>query len=339
MAETNRLVAELKNSHQAQSQDVKNVLDRARIIADDTSVIKQATYFNYQNEYTGSDTKKPQVNLQAFQIHLAHHCNLNCASCYVFSSIADKEFPDFDEMDRDLKRISELTHAEVNEIVVSGGEPLLNKDINDYLTMVRKHFPETNIKLITNGLLIKKMPESFWETCAREDIEFYPTQYRVKVDWDYFRKKCIEHQIRYDMSIIRDNFGFQKLNMDWRGRHNARSMFNSCPYSNRCVALENGNFIPAPLQTASRSSTRSSTCIFRRTTGSTFIRPKICRRFWIFWQLRSASALIVRCRWQARWCGSDLHIRKKNGCNANKSDPALDFFKGSNDYGHVSFSA
>ena len=216
------------------------MLDRARIIADDTSVIKQAAYFNYQNEYTGSDTKKPQVNLQAFQIHLAHHCNLNCASCYVFSSIADKEFPDFDEMDRDLKRISELTHAEVNEIVVSGGEPLLNKDINDYLTMVRKHFPETNIKLITNGLLVKKMPESFWETCAREDIEIYPTQYRVKVDWDYFRKKCIEHQIRYDMSIIRDNFGFQKLNMDWRGRHNARSMFNSCPYSNRCVALENG---------------------------------------------------------------------------------------------------
>ena len=83
--------------------------------------------------------------------------SLAYTSCYN----ADKEFPDFDEMDRDLKRISELTHAEVNEIVVSGGEPLLNKDINDSLTMVRKHFPETNIKLITNGLLVKKMPESF----------------------------------------------------------------------------------------------------------------------------------------------------------------------------------
>ena len=214
--------------------DNKNLLNS---IASDASLIRQTIF---ENEYIGNTSKKPLVNLQQFQIHLAHHCNLNCISCNVFSSIAEEEYPDYKEMEKDLRRISELSNAEVNNIIVSGGEPLLNKDINDYLRLIRKYFPETNILIITNGLLIKRMTEEFWKTCAEVDAEFYPTLYRIKIDWDYFKDKCKQYNIRYDLSIVRDDYGFSKLNMDWRGRHNARSMFEKCSYGNRCISLEKG---------------------------------------------------------------------------------------------------
>jgi len=59
-----------------------------------------------------------------------------------------------------------------------GGEPLLHPNICEFLYIARKNFPKTDIRLVTNGLLLKKMPEHFWValrlTNVKVDMSKYP---------------------------------------------------------------------------------------------------------------------------------------------------------------------
>lgn len=65
-----------------------------------------------------------------------------------------------------------------------GGEPLLNKRINEYLKTVGKYIEKGQIGLMTNGILLPRMDDSFFETCQRNYIRIAVTKYLVNVDYD-----------------------------------------------------------------------------------------------------------------------------------------------------------
>ena len=101
----------------------------------------------------------------SFEVALAEHCNLRCAGCDHFSPIAEPEFADIKEFERDFSRLSELFNGQAQEIHLLGGEPLLNPDIVLFLQVARKSFPQAIIDITTNGLLLKQMSEEFWTAC------------------------------------------------------------------------------------------------------------------------------------------------------------------------------
>ncbi len=103
-------------------------------------------------------------HLQYFEFHLADHCNLNCKGCSHFSPIAEHHFPDLAEYENDLKQLQKL-FSSVQSIRLMGGEPFLNPQIENFLLTTRSHFPKAVITVVTNGLLVPQMPETFWETC------------------------------------------------------------------------------------------------------------------------------------------------------------------------------
>jgi hypothetical protein len=59
-----------------------------------------------------------------------------------------------------------------------GGEPLLNPQIDAFMFATKAIFPRAKIKICTNGILLPKMPEKFWNACricsAGIDITVYP---------------------------------------------------------------------------------------------------------------------------------------------------------------------
>ncbi len=125
--------------------------------------------------------KKPV--LKYLELHLTDHCNLNCRGCSHFSPLADKWFASIDEHDRDMARLSDLLSG-IGQIRLMGGEPLLHPEVTLFLTSTRTHFPSSDIRIVTNGLLLAKMPEMFWRVCAEAKIGiditvFPPTQKRV----------------------------------------------------------------------------------------------------------------------------------------------------------------
>lgn len=92
--------------------------------------------------------------LDQLDICAAEHCNLGCYSCNHFSQLADPEFADTANVERDLRRLSELSGGNIPLIYLAGGEPLLNPELPELMRIARQYFPQSRVQIITNGLLL-----------------------------------------------------------------------------------------------------------------------------------------------------------------------------------------
>jgi hypothetical protein len=114
------------------------------------------------------------------EIHLVDHCNLNCKGCDHLSPIADKWFANLDVFKNDMQQLRKLFSG-IPAIYLLGGEPLLHPDVERFLFVAREHFPKTTLMLMTNGILLDKMPDSFWKSCRDTSTELilnvYPPLY------------------------------------------------------------------------------------------------------------------------------------------------------------------
>ncbi|MEM1726868.1 MAG: radical SAM protein [Nitrososphaerota archaeon] len=75
-------------------------------------------------------------------------CNLKCVHCYASRFIEVKELP----LGEKLKLIDELAECGVSYIGITGGEPLINRDLEPCLERIREHGIECSIN--TNAQLL-----------------------------------------------------------------------------------------------------------------------------------------------------------------------------------------
>jgi hypothetical protein len=140
---------------------------------------------------------KPALNY--LEIHIVDHCNLNCKGCTHFSPIADEYYANPDEFARDMQQVKRL-FSTIRYIRLMGGEPLLHPQIELFLFHARDCFPKADIRIITNGTLLNRMSDSFWESCRANSIGFDLTVYplypsmdeRVKFLFELMRTKGIK---------------------------------------------------------------------------------------------------------------------------------------------------
>ena len=125
----------------------------------------------------------PQGDLSYFVLNILDHCNLRCRGCDHFSAIASKRFVAMEDISRDLARMSELFGEDVERIGVMGGEPLLHPRLEQVLTEARRCFPATTIQVVTNGILLLKQADSFWDACRRQRIVVVVTKYPIGLDY------------------------------------------------------------------------------------------------------------------------------------------------------------
>ena len=114
--------------------------------------------------------------LPYLEFHLADHCNLNCKGCSHFSPIAEKRFADLNDYNRDLKQLQRL-FSTVRDIMLMGGEPLLNPQMELFLLATRSCFPKANIRIVTNGILLPQMSKTFWNVCRSCSVDIGITIY------------------------------------------------------------------------------------------------------------------------------------------------------------------
>lgn len=177
----------------------------------------------------------------SFEIHLAEHCNLNCKGCDNFSPIAEPSLIDVDVLEKDLIRLSELCDGTAKRIHLLGGEPLLHPDVIDIMRIVRKYFQNAQIDVYTNGVLLDKQNEEFWETCKNEHINIVVTKYPVKVDYEKSEKKANQYGVGFE--YCNGNEEVKKLfriTMDTSGMQDEFDSFVRCHRANACITLKNG---------------------------------------------------------------------------------------------------
>lgn len=186
-----------------------------------------------------------------FEVHLAEHCNLNCKGCDHFSPIAEPKFADINVFERDFKRMSELFGDSVKSINLLGGEPLLNPRITEYIAIARECFrnvQKTEIRVVTNGILLKTMPEYFWHQCQKYSIKVCITKYPIGLKYDELFDIGTKNNVTVEFYDPTDGEKeLYRVPLKLEGNMDPKRNYYKCPSANVCCFLKNGRLYTCTL--------------------------------------------------------------------------------------------
>lgn len=224
---------------------------------------RKAGYSSYfvmteYNKRTIAEQLKPRpIEEMTFEINLADHCNLSCQMCDHYSQLSEENFVNMETFEKDLLQMGKLYNHRAGAITLLGGEPLLHKEIIKCLKIVRREFPEAELIILTNGLLLLKWENSpngnLWQACKELDVHITVTLYPVKFDYAPLKNKAEEYGIPLAMSSnihadeltkvvkISDKHVFN-LSCDA-----PKYGFISCLYFNKFNVLREGRYYACPV--------------------------------------------------------------------------------------------
>ena len=179
-----------------------------------------------------------QTNLD---IHLVDHCNLNCAYCSHLAPFADKKFLQVEKFEKDLNSIPKFVLNKFKYIYLLGGEPLLHPQACDIINIARKYFPNKDIRFLTNGLLLQKMGENFWNTLKENNIFLDITQYPINFDYSFVEEIPDKYGVNVLTHQVTDttNF-FSRQQLDPDGLQDYEYQYKHClnNHSKNCFQLD-----------------------------------------------------------------------------------------------------
>ncbi len=202
---------------------------------------------NKQKKIASRAKDKQKWLMDHVGIPICYHCNLNCAYCNHYCPLVEKpEYISIEQFEKDVKRLSELTNKSLRELVLIGGEPLLHKDIEKLIKIAAKYFPETKKRIITNGILLKTMPETFWEACRECNITIKCSAYKnvkncpTKQEIEEYRAK---YNVEISSRIVVKN-RFLKTNFTKIPKPGSENNYKNCVIGMICAQLDNGILYP-----------------------------------------------------------------------------------------------
>lgn len=171
-------------------------------------------------------------------LHITKRCNMSCKYCY------EKRYGDGEiGTAKIIEIIGEAKRLGINNISLSGGEPLLHKNLFDLVALCYRNKQTTTI--YTNGTLINKEWIRRFRTFKRRfEIVFKmdsPRSYKANTGADTMKdvenniKACFESGIRVSTIIV-----VTKFNLDYIPEITKRSLdLGAFPVLERCVLTGN----------------------------------------------------------------------------------------------------
>ena len=194
------------------------------------------------NQYLGGETVLQY--LEYLETHVINKCNLNCKGCSHFSNIVEDEdsVVELEVFERDFKRLREL-FDHIFMIRLMGGEPFLNENLEKYVEIVRKYFPKSDLRILTNGILIPKVGDQLLNQLSIKGVKIDISCYKPTNDL----RKEIENRlqmfgIEFDFSEVINTF-HRRLNLS--GDNDKQEMYSCCP-SNICTFIHDGKMAVCP---------------------------------------------------------------------------------------------
>ncbi len=110
------------------------------------------------------------------EMHVVDFCNLNCKGCTHFAPLFEKEFPDIQKCMDDVRNVIKLV-ANLRILALMGGEPFLNLDIESYITEIRNILPNSELQIVTNGLLMPSLEDRTLQCIADNRLTVIISEY------------------------------------------------------------------------------------------------------------------------------------------------------------------
>lgn len=196
-----------------------------------------------------------KLNVSWLEIPLAKHCNLKCKCCTHHSPYMSPDFYDYEQFKRDINALKDIYHTRV--LMFLGGEPLLNKRINDYIEFAKESKIADIYTVTTNGVLLTKMNDTFFKLVDDIQISLYPD---AKID-----RKELEHFLNEKLNMFNFTYSisdieyFMDIETDKLSDKKAQTNFNMCYRRQTGHLIYNGYYYKCmrPLSTGEYLATKN----------------------------------------------------------------------------------
>jgi organic radical activating enzyme len=102
-------------------------------------------------------------------IMIAYSCNISCAGCISISDRKREGVASLEEITDWVSKWSEYVNPAV--IVIFGGEPCIHPDLSAICKVIRTAWPNSTIRLITNGYLLSNFAANSWFDYGKFEIQ------------------------------------------------------------------------------------------------------------------------------------------------------------------------
>ena len=179
--------------------------------------------------------------LNHVEMHIMDGCNLNCRGCAHFSPIFDKEIPDYEARICDVRRLSEKV-GHIVEFHIMGGEPLLNPEIHRYVEEIKQILPDTQVCIVTNGLLIPRIGDEVLQKIQECGVRIIISEYKpTRKIMDAIQRRLEEFGIIYEIRSWSNRQKFNKPLALYVEKEESKLCI-----SNGCVNIWNGKIARCP---------------------------------------------------------------------------------------------
>ena len=119
-------------------------------------------------------------NCFGLEYHLVDSCNLKCAGCSHYSSLLDKKtYLEVEDIISDLNKLKDKVGDNLKWLRLLGGEPLIHPEITECLRRIRELFPTIKMTVVTNGLLLDRIGQEFYDICLNCRVGIVITDYGI----------------------------------------------------------------------------------------------------------------------------------------------------------------
>ena len=99
------------------------------------------------------------MHLNYAEINITNVCNLNCPDCVSYNNFEFRGHQRWDEYAGLYQQWSKI--VDIDCIAIIGGEPMLNPDFMIWVQQIGTLWPNSTIKIVTNGTQLRRWPELY----------------------------------------------------------------------------------------------------------------------------------------------------------------------------------
>jgi hypothetical protein len=186
-----------------------------------------------------------KIQTDKCEVNVTEHCNLSCRACSHLSPVLARHSIDPGTLERDLSLLA--PHYRARRILLLGGEPLLHPKLLDVIRVARRSGVGEIVTVVTNGVLLPRMPSGFWAAVDRVEVSLYPGKELTAEQIEACSRSAETHGVELNLSRIAE-FRESYAELGTLDGRLVRRIYESCVLAHvwRCHTVADGYFYKCP---------------------------------------------------------------------------------------------
>lgn len=199
--------------------------------------VKKGEYKDKRLKYFLDEEQR--IVTESMEIHITEHCNLKCRDCCNMSPFNAKTFMSLDDVRHTCDFVKK--HFRPSLFKICGGEPTLHPQIDEILRIIKQSDVSDILKVITNGLLLFKMSDTFWQLIDQLTISNYVSApIRPKL-LESIKEKAKQFDVMLNIKYV-EQFNEIFVEDAIEEKERTQHIYNDCWMRHVCLIIRNGYF-------------------------------------------------------------------------------------------------